>query len=95
MRTLRILGLVVFNVAVTVAFLGAYVSDPAHFESRVTVQWILLYVVAVGHPILWMFTHYRTFKRLGVTIDEKTHALAWSPVYVGGTTLLLALTLMS
>jgi hypothetical protein len=94
MRILRTLGLIVFNVAVTGAFLGVFLSDPAHFELRVTVRWILLYVVAVGHPIVWVVSHYRTFKRLGVTIDRRTHALAWSPMYVGGTTLLLGLSVM-
>jgi hypothetical protein len=50
--------------------------------------------MAVGHPIWWTVEHYRLFRRHAIPMDQKAYAVAWSPVWVGGGTLLIALTLL-
>ena len=93
MKTLRAVALVVFQVLVTVVCVAGYLRDPARAQSATAIQWLLLYVVAVGHPIWWTVEHYRLFRRHAIPMDQKAYALAWSPVWVGSGTLLIALAL--
>jgi hypothetical protein len=58
------------------------------------VQWAILYVATVVYPMGWTVQHIRTLRRLGLSDSPDLHRLAWSPVIVGGTSLLISLSLL-
>ena len=93
MNLLRLGATVIFAAAVTAAFVVVFANHPDRTGARATIQWLLLYLVAIGNPIWWTMEHYKIFRRHQIPMDRKAYGLAWSPVWVGGTTLLIALTL--
>jgi len=64
-------------------------------SGTVVVQWLLLYTATVLYPIVWTLQGLRLLRKLGL---EQSHPLlrqAWGPVIVGGTSLLMGLSLLS
>jgi hypothetical protein len=58
-------------------------------------RWCGIYVVAVIQPIIWSFYHLRVLRSKGIEIDRQLRAIAFTPMVVGGITLLIALNLIS
>jgi hypothetical protein len=71
----------------TMTMVVGFVSSDG--TSRTALQFIALYVVGVVWPGIWTLQLHRALR----PSDRRTHALAWSPVVVGATTLLVALSL--
>ena len=87
-------ALVVFNYAAgTLLVWNAFRSYPDH--SAVSVfRWVAIYAIAVVHPIVWSFYHVRLLRAKGLDIDAQLRRVVFSPMVVGGLTLLIALNLI-
>jgi len=67
---------------------------PDH-SGAVVAQWLLFYVVTVIYPAIWTLQHLRLLRKLGLEQSQPLRRYAWAPVIVGGTSLLLGLSLLS
>src|SRR5688572_28763495 len=79
------MGLLVL-ITTTTMVVGFVTSDRS---SGTALQFIALYVVGVVWPGIWSFQLHRALR----PSDRRTRTLSWSPVVVGATTLLIALSL--
>ena len=59
-----------------------------------TVQWLLFYLVTVIYPIGWTALQLRVIRKLGLEETRALRRFAWAPVIVGGTSLLIGLSLL-
>jgi hypothetical protein len=66
---------------------------PDH-STAATIQWMLLYLVSVIYPIGWTMQQLKAIRKLGLEDSRVLRRQAWAPVIVGGTTLLIALSLL-
>jgi len=57
-------------------------------------QWLLFYVVTVVYPAVWTFQQLRLLRKLGLEPSRALQRHAWAPVIVGGTSLLIGLSLL-
>ena len=57
-------------------------------------QWLLFYVVTIVYPAVWTFQQLRLLKKLGLEHTQALQRYAWAPVIVGGTCLLIGLSLL-
>lgn len=88
-------AVVVFNYAAgTFLVWNAFRSYPDHSTMSVF-RWVAIYVVAVIHPIVWSFYHVRILRSKGLEMDGQLRRVVFSPMVVGGVTLLIALNLIS
>ena len=85
--------LVVNYVVATLITYTTYRGYPDH-SAVARVQWVLFYLVTVVYPIGWTAQHLRIIRRLGLEDANKLRRLAWAPVIVGGTSLLVGLSLL-
>jgi uncharacterized membrane protein len=86
---------VVFTYTVgTLLVWSGFQTYPDHSPVAVF-RWIAIYVVAVVQPIVWSVYHVRVLRSKGLEIDRQLRAVAFSPMVVGGVTLLIALNLIS
>jgi hypothetical protein len=58
------------------------------------IQMALFYLVTVIYPIGWSVQHGRLLKRLGLHQRLELRRQAWAPVIVGGTALLIGVSLL-
>jgi hypothetical protein len=87
-------AVVVFNYAAgTFLVWNTFQSYPDHSAMSVF-RWAALYVVAVIQPVVWSFYHLRVLRSKGFEIDRQLRAIAFTPMVVGGITLLIALNLI-
>jgi len=85
---------VVFNYAAgTFLVWNAFQSYPDH-SAMSMFRWCAIYIVAVIQPIVWSFYHLRVLRSRGIEIDRQLRAIAFTPMVVGGITLLIALNLI-
>ena len=75
-------------IATVVVVFGFLRSDQT---PRAMLQFLVLYVVGVISPAIWTYKLHRALR----PTDRRTRALAWSPVVVGSTTILIGLTLFA
>lgn len=86
---------VVLNYAVgTLLVWDGFRSYPDHSAASV-VRWAAIYLMAVVQPIVWGFYHLRILRSKGLQTDRQLRAMAFSPMVVGGVTLLIALNLIA
>ena len=57
-------------------------------------QWLLFYVVTVIYPAVWTTQELRVLRKLGLEQSQALRRYAWAPVIVGGTSLLIGLSLL-
>ena len=57
-------------------------------------QWLLFYVVTVVYPAVWTIQELRLLRKLGLEQSKPLRRYAWAPVIVGGTSLLIGLSLL-
>jgi hypothetical protein len=67
---------------------------PDH-SATAAIQWALFYLVTVVYPIGWTTLHLRALRKLGAQNSRALQRQAWAPVIVGGTSLLIGLSLIS
>ena len=58
------------------------------------VQWLLFYVVTVVYPAVWTIQELRLLRTLSIDEVQALRRYAWAPVIVGGTSLLIGLSLL-
>ena len=58
------------------------------------VQWLLFYVVTVVYPAVWTIQELRLLRTLRPEESQALRRYAWAPVIVGGTSLLIGLSLL-
>jgi len=58
------------------------------------VQWLLFYVVTVVYPAVWTIQEVRLLRKLRLEESQALRRYAWAPVIVGGTSLLIGLSLL-
>lgn len=58
------------------------------------VQWLLFYVVTVVYPAVWTIQELRLLRTLSLDEVQALRRYAWAPVIVGGTSLLIGLSLL-
>ena len=58
------------------------------------VQWLLFYVVTVVYPAVWTIQELRLLRTLSIDEVQTLRRYAWAPVIVGGTSLLIGLSLL-
>src|SRR5262245_16694849 len=58
------------------------------------VQWFLFYVVTVVYPAVWTVQGLRLLRKLRLDDSQVLRRYAWAPVIVGGTSLLIGLSLV-
>ena len=58
------------------------------------VQWLLFYVVTVVYPAVWTIQELRLLRKLRLEESQALRRYAWAPVIVGGTSLLIGLSLL-
>jgi hypothetical protein len=63
-------------------------------SATAAVQWVLLYAATVLYPVGWTMQHRRVVSRLGLAQSPELGRLTWAPMIVGGTSLLLSLSLL-
>lgn len=86
MRGVTLLAVYVVVATALVASAAWQLMQPGWWE------WLLLWVVAVPWPVIWT---YRTLQLLPPDWPERRRrAVAWSPVIVGATTMMAALSLI-
>ena len=86
---------VVFNYAVgTLLVWNGFQAYHDHSPMAVF-RWVAIYVVAVIQPIVWSLYHVRILHSKGLEIDRQLRTVAFSPMVVGGVTLLIALNLIA
>jgi hypothetical protein len=66
---------------------------PDH-SGAAAMQWLLFYVVTVIYPAVWTVQELRLLRKLGLEHSQVLRRYAWAPVIVGGTSLLLGLSLL-
>lgn len=89
-----LVALVIFNYAAgTFLVWDAFRSYPDHSPTAVF-RWIAIYAVAVVHPVAWSVHHVRLLKAKGLVMDRQLRRVVFSPMVVGGLTLLIALNLI-
>lgn len=71
-------------IATVVVVFGFLRSDQT---ARAMVQFIALYLAGVVSPAIWTYKLHRALR----PTDRRTSALAWSPVVVGSTTIVIGL----
>lgn len=85
---------VAFNyVAGTALVWNSFQAYPDHSPMAVF-RWAAIYVVAVVQPVIWSLHHLRVLRSKGLEIDRQLRTIAFSPIIVGGVTLLLAINLI-
>ena len=88
-------AVVLFNYAAgTFLVWNAFQAYPDHSPMAVF-RWTAIYVVAVIQPIVWSVYHLRVLQSKGLAVDRQLRAMAFSPMIVGGITLLIALNLIA
>jgi hypothetical protein len=88
-------AVVVFTYAAgTFLVWNAFRSYPDHSAMSVC-RWAAIYAVAVIQPIVWSFYHARVLRSKGLEMDRQLRRIVFSPMVVGGITLLIALNLIS
>ena len=58
------------------------------------VQWLLFYVVTVVYPGVWTIQELRLLRTVSIHEAQALRRYAWAPVIVGGTSLLIGLSLL-
>ncbi len=58
------------------------------------VQWLLFYVVTVVYPAIWTIQELRLLRTVSIHEARALRRYAWAPVIVGGTSLLIGLSLL-
>ena len=87
-------AVVVFDYAAgTFLVWNAFQTYPDHSAMSVF-RWCAIYLVAVIQPIVWSFYHLRVLRAKGIEIDPQLRAIAFTPMIVGGITLLIAVNLI-
>ena len=66
---------------------------PDHSGAAAT-EWLLFYVVTVIYPAVWTVQELRLLRKLGLEHSQALRRYAWAPVIVGGTSLLVGLSLL-
>ena len=79
----RVVMSLLIIIATVVMVFGFFHSDQT---PRTMLQFSFLYVAGVVSPCIWTFKLHRVLR----PTDQRTRALAWSPVVVGSTTIVLA-----
>jgi hypothetical protein len=88
-------AVVIFDYAAgTFLVWNAFQSYPDH-SGMAVFRWCAIYAVAVIQPIVWGFYHLRVLRSKGLEIDRQLRTIAFTPMVVGGITLLIALNLIS
>jgi hypothetical protein len=97
MAWLRILLaiVVVFNYTVGTLLVWHGFESYADHSPMAVFRWGAIYVMAVIQPIIWSLYHVRILRSKGLQIDGQLRTMAFSPMVVGGITLLIALNLIS
>lgn len=86
---------VVFDYAAgTFLVWNAFQSYPDHSAMSVF-RWAAIYVTAVIQPIVWSFYNLRVLRSKGIEIDRQLRAIAFTPMVIGGITLLIAVNLIT
>jgi hypothetical protein len=85
---------VAFNYVIGTMFVYDAYQAYADHSAMSVFRWAALYVVAVIQPVAWGFYHLRVLKRKGLAIDGQIRLIAFSPMVIGGVTLLIALNLI-
>ena len=73
---------------------NAFQAYPDH-SGMAVFRWCAIYAVAVIQPIVWGFYHLHVLRSKGLEIDRQLRTIAFTPMVVGGITLLIALNLIS
>jgi hypothetical protein len=67
---------------------------PDH-SGTAAMQWLLFYLATVIYPAVWTAQELRLVRKLGLDQSRALRQHAWAPVIVGGTSLLMGLSLLS
>jgi hypothetical protein len=86
--------LAIMYVAAGALTYATYRRYPDHSGVAAT-QWLLFYVVTVIYPIIWTVQELRLLRKLELEHSKALRRYAWAPVIVGGTSLLIGLSLLS
>jgi hypothetical protein len=90
---LMIAFLVVIYVAATALTYVTFTRYPDR-TGVAAVQWLLFYVVTVVYPAVWTLQEVRLLRKLRLEESQALRRYAWAPVIVGGTSLLIGLSLL-
>ena len=83
-----------FNYTIGTALVWrAFQSYPDH-SAMAIFRWVAIYAMAVVHPIVTSVYHLRVLRSKGIVIDRQIRAMVFSPLLVGGITLIIALNLI-
>jgi hypothetical protein len=69
-------------------------SYPDH-SGMALFRWCAIYVMAVIQPIVWTFYHLRVLRSKGIELDRQLRTIVFTPMIVGGITLLIAVNLIT
>lgn len=86
--------ILVFNYTVGTALVWRAFQAYSDHSAMSIFRWVAIYSMAVIHPIVWSVYHLRVLRAKGIVIDRQIRAMVFSPLLVGGITLIIALNLI-